>query len=118
MTRVFVYGTLKRRGSNHACLAGQKFIAEARTSPGFTLLGLGDFPGMVRSATGAVEGEVWEVDSGCLSGLDKLEEVGTGLYERVPISLAPPYPADESVHAYLYLGSAEGRPPLGASWPV
>ena len=37
MIRLFVYGTLKRGGSNHAQLAGQKFIAEAHTMPGYTL---------------------------------------------------------------------------------
>ena len=32
MTTLFVYGTLKRGGSNHAHLAGQKFLGPARTA--------------------------------------------------------------------------------------
>ena len=31
MTTVFVYGTLKRGGSNHAFLQGQQFLGEGRT---------------------------------------------------------------------------------------
>ena len=44
MTRVFVYGTLKRGGSNHSFLAGQRYLGPARTPPGFTLHSLGDYP--------------------------------------------------------------------------
>jgi len=118
MTRLFVYGTLKRGGSNHAYLAGQQFIGQARTVPGFTLIALGDYPGMVRLGADAVDGEIWAVDDERLKRLDALEGVDVGLYERAPIALAPPHTADEAVQAYLYLGSIEGRVPLGAVWPV
>jgi len=37
MTRIFVYGTLKRGGRNHHFMAGQQFVGEARTAPGYTL---------------------------------------------------------------------------------
>ncbi|MDI1319207.1 MAG: gamma-glutamylcyclotransferase, partial [bacterium] len=75
MTCVFVYGTLKRGGSNHAFLARQRFLGEARTAPGFTLYSLGDYPGMVRAPgdTAGVTGELWVVDDTCLAELDQLE---------------------------------------------
>ena len=119
MTRVFVYGTLKRGGRNHAYLAGQKFIGEARTSPGYTLYSLGNYPGMVRSteATGDVSGEIWEVDATCLVGLDQLEGVAEALYERVSITLAPPHAAI-TTETYLYLRSLKGRNTIGPFWPI
>jgi gamma-glutamylaminecyclotransferase len=119
MTNVFVYGTLKRSGSNHAFLAGQKFLGVARTQPGFTLYSLGDFPAMVR-APGDVEGvagELWAVDDACLKELDRLEGLDEGLYERVDVLLAPPVTVP-SAQTYLYLRPHHGLPPIGASWPV
>jgi gamma-glutamylaminecyclotransferase len=117
MTRVFVYGTLKRGGANHFILAGQQFLGPARTPPGFTLYSLGDYPGMVRAAddkTG-VTGELWAVDVGCLLRLDELEGVTEGLYERVPIRLAPPF-ADDPAETYLYLRDLAGKPAIGSEF--
>ena len=118
MTRVFVYGTLKRGGRNHAYLTGQQFISEARTTPGYTLYSLGDYPGMVRSVdvTNDVTGEIWEVDTACLARLDQLEGVAEGLYERVSIALAPPH-SSLTAETYLYLRSVEGRNAIGSFWP-
>ena len=117
MTRVFVYGTLKRGCHNHHFLAGQRFLGEARTVAGYVLFVLGDYPGMVRriGTDGHVTGEVWAVDAAGLATLDELEGVGEGLYERVPVKLAAPF-ADQSVETYLYLRSVEGRPTLGPVW--
>ena len=117
MTRVFVYGTLKRKGRNHRFLAGQQFLGEARTACGYTLYSLGDYPGMVRSANPAhlVTGEVWDVDAACLAGLDKLEGLEEGLYAREAITLTPPFD-DQAVDTYLYLRNLEGRPALGSVW--
>ncbi len=117
MTRVFVYGTLKRGCLNHHYLAGQKFIGETRTAPGYTLYALGDYPGMVRStdASHHVLGEVWTVDAACLAALDELEGVNEGLYERIPIRLVPPF-AEQPVQSYLYLRSLESRTAIGSNW--
>jgi gamma-glutamylaminecyclotransferase len=119
MTRVFVYGTLKRGGSNHHFLAGQKFLGEARTEPGYNLYSLGDYPGMVRStdASHDVTGEVWAVDAACLAELDELEGVAEGLYKRVPVKLAPPF-AEQPVESYLYLRDLKGHTSLGVTWPI
>lgn len=119
MTTVFVYGTLKRGGSNHAFLAGQRYLGAARTAPGFTLYSLGDYPGMVRAPgdTAGVTGELWMVDDACLDELDKLEGLDEGLYERTSLRLGPPF-ADEPVEAYLYLGDVTAKPALGAEWKV
>lgn len=119
MTHVFVYGTLKRGGSNHLFLAGQHFVGEARTIPGFTLYSLGDYPGMVRAPgdTAGVTGELWSVDDACLAELDRLEGLDEGLYERVDVLLAS-NPYADSAQTYLYLRPHHGLPPLGSSWPI
>jgi gamma-glutamylaminecyclotransferase len=119
MTRVFVYGTLKRGGSNHSYLAGQQFLGPARTAPGFTLYSLGDYPGMVRAPAdpAGVAGELWAVDIGCLRRLDKLEGVTERLYARVAIRLAPPF-ADDPAETYLYLHDLTGRPVLGPEFRI
>lgn len=119
MTTVFVYGTLKRGGSNHLFLTGQRYLGEARTVPGFTLYSLGDYPGMVRAPgdPDGVTGELWSVDDTCLAELDRLEGLDEGLYERIDVLLAPPAPAG-SAQTYLYLRPHHGLAPLGDTWPV
>lgn len=119
MSTVFVYGTLKRGGSNHLILARQRFLGSARTGPGFTLHSLGDYPGMVRSSgdTEGVSGELWVVDDTCLAELDRLEGLDEGLYERIDVLLAP-NPHASSAQTYLYLRSFDGLPPIGSEWPV
>lgn len=118
LTRVFVYGTLKRGQPNHGHLRGQRFVGEARTGPGVTLFSLGDYPGMIRDPydTAGVTGELWEVDEKCLARLDELEGIDEGLYERVRISLLPPHERDEVV-TYLYALGVAGREHIGTTWP-
>ncbi|MDZ4405577.1 gamma-glutamylcyclotransferase family protein [Prosthecobacter sp.] len=112
MTRIFVYGTLKRGRENHHWLAGQRFIAEARTKPVYRLFDMGGYPGMTRDDNGAaVEGEIWEVDEGGLARLDVLEDIEGGEYERVMIEIE-----GDRVEGYLYLRSVDGRPDAGANW--
>jgi gamma-glutamylaminecyclotransferase len=117
MTRIFVYGTLKRGGSNHLLLARQQFLGIAWTPPGYTLYSLGDYPGMVRAPAdqAGVEGEVWVVDDACLRQLDDLEGVDQGIYECAAITLAPPF-ADAPVQTYLYRRDLSGRPVIGSTW--
>jgi gamma-glutamylcyclotransferase (GGCT)/AIG2-like uncharacterized protein YtfP len=117
MTPVFVYGTLKRGCSNHHFLAGQAFLGEARTAPGFTLFELNGFPGMVAVADDreGVSGEVWSVDDATLIRLDELEGTAEGLYRREAVPLLAPF-GHEAVNAYVYARSIEGRRKAGSSW--
>jgi gamma-glutamylaminecyclotransferase len=119
MPLVFVYGTLKRGGSNHRQLAGQTFVAEAHTAPGYRMFNLGDYPGMVPwpEDRDGVLGEIWSVDEATLRKLDQFEGVDQGLYRRALVPLLPPY-TDLRVEAYLYSQPVEGRPALGPNWPV
>ena len=117
MTRIFVYGTLKRGCRNHHYLTGQQFLGEAHSGPGYTLFSLGDYPGMIRSPAdkAGVTGEVWLVDPPALQRLDELEGLDEGLYERVPIILNAPF-VDQAVETYLYRRSLAGRLALGSTW--
>ena len=114
---IFVYGTLKRGLSNHSYLAGQRFVSEVRTQPEYRLFDLGGFPGLVRAATDGVsiEGEIWAIDDTCLHGLDRLEDIEGGEYERTFIALAPPF-EDEKIEGYIYLRTVAGRPDAGSVW--
>lgn len=116
-TLVFVYGTLKRAGSNHSFLRGQRYVGDAITAAGYRLFALGEYPGMVfwDGDLGHVKGEVWSVDDECLTHLDVLEGVAEGLYRRERVSLLPPFQSDV-VQTYLYALSVEGRSDLGAEW--
>ncbi|MEN9841017.1 MAG: hypothetical protein RL376_817 [Verrucomicrobiota bacterium] len=122
---VFVYGTLKRGGSNHAYLAGQTYRGDAALRPGFVLYSLGDYPGLVAEPENAesVTGELWSVDALTLAKLDALEGIDEGLYARVPAPLDRwDSGLDDKTAAtaemYLYLRPVTGRPRLGSSWPI
>lgn len=118
MTRVFIYGTLKRGGINHFYMHGQRFVSEASTVAGFRLFDLGGYPGMVRDDAGiSIEGELWDVDDKALEKLDELEDVEGGEYALEPVDLLPPHEG-ESVRSYLYKRSTAGRPLAGKSWRV
>ncbi len=116
---IFVYGTLKRGGSNQGWMKGQRFVAEAATTPDYWLYDLGGYPGMVRVASGgqSIQGEIWEVDPEGLCRLDELEDVAGGEYARETISLLPPH-QDWQVEGYRYLRSVGMKHPMGDRWLV
>lgn len=114
---LFVYGTLKRGGCNHALIAGQKFVAEARTLPVFRMFDLGGYPGIAHANPGLrVAGELWHVSTECLARLDALEGLDEGEYTRERISLEPPH-EDIEAAGYVYARPVEGcREIAGGVW--
>jgi gamma-glutamylaminecyclotransferase len=117
MNLIFVYGTLKRGGSNHLQLAGQSFVQPARTVAGYRLFNLGSYPAMVTHAGDleGVEGEVWSVDDACLRKLDIFEGVPEGLYQRTAVRVLGPF-TDLLIEAYVYPHSVAGRVEIGSVW--
>ena len=116
MTRLFVYGTLKRGGENHEWINSQTFVAVARTKPLYRLFDLGGYPGMVPTEDGiAIQGEIWDVDAAGLARLDVLEDIEGGEYERVLIELEGEF-SSQLVEGYLYLRDVSGRRDVGACW--
>jgi len=71
--RVFVYGTLRRGGSNHGLLRTSRRLGEFVTPPVYRMLDLGPFPGVV-DGEHAIRGEVYEVSPAVLRRLDALED--------------------------------------------
>lgn len=119
-TTLFIYGTLKRGGTNHLLLADQRFIATACTPPGYRLFVVADYPGLVRDSTAqrGVQGELWDVDSSKLAELDSFEGVPEKLYRREPVPLTSPH-HNLAVETYLYLRTIRGRRPIiDGKWPT
>ena len=127
-TTLFVYGTLKRGGSNHHHLAAHTFLGPARTAPGFTLFNLGDYPGLIAATNDSlgVTGELWSVDPVGLARLDVLEGLAEGIYRRAPIAVvcahldphAASSPVILSAETYFYQRDLTTRPHLGPTWPI
>ncbi|HEY0968887.1 MAG TPA: gamma-glutamylcyclotransferase family protein [Opitutaceae bacterium] len=117
MKHLFVYGTLKRGCSNHAQMAGQRFVTEARTIPGYRLFDVGGFPGLIAwpHDRDGVTGEIWAVDDAALARLDRFEGVDEGLYRRERIALVAPHD-QEPVDGYVYARSVDGLREVGATW--
>jgi gamma-glutamylaminecyclotransferase len=119
MKHLFVYGTLKRGGANHGQMTGQRFIAEARTIPGYRLFDVGGFPGLVvwPEDRAGVTGEIWLVSPAVLLRLDRFEGVSEGLYRRGTVALIAPHEG-ELIEGYVYARSVTGLRPVGDTWPT
>ncbi len=102
MTRLFVYGTLKRGGRNVRLMADGHFVCEATTRPLYAIIDLVSHPGLVAGVL-AVRGEVWEIPADTLRRLDAFEEVPYP-FDRRPIVLADGTTAE----AYFWLGPIAG----------
>jgi gamma-glutamylaminecyclotransferase len=112
--RLFVYGTLKRGCAHHDLLAGARFAGAARTAPGFVLVDLGAYPGMVRGGAAAVAGELFEVDRELLARLDRFEG-HPHLFRRARVPLA----GGPAAFAYLLdRRHADGRSAIPAAGGV
>jgi gamma-glutamylcyclotransferase (GGCT)/AIG2-like uncharacterized protein YtfP len=107
---LFVYGTLRSGGSQHARMRGAVSLGPARTRPEMTLVDLGWHPAMSRGGDTAVTGELYAVDAALLAELDEFEEV-PAWYRREPIVL------DDGREAMTYvLPSATGPRIAGGDW--
>jgi gamma-glutamylcyclotransferase (GGCT)/AIG2-like uncharacterized protein YtfP len=111
---LFVYGTLMRDGPRARVLAGQRFLTEARTAPGYALYDLGPYPGLVRrDGAEPARGEVFAVAASLRPVLDRVE--GAPLFYRLEEirldGVAGP------VYAYLYQGDPRNLPLVqGGRW--
>ncbi len=74
VTRVFVYGTLRRGERNHHVLAGAPRLGRHTTRAEYTLYDTGAYPAATAPGTTAVRGEVYTVDAATFEALDVLED--------------------------------------------
>ena len=99
MTKVFVYGSLKKGYFNHNILKDSEFICKAITmDKNYDMIDLGSFPAMVNSGCYNIHGEVYRVNKNTLSYLDAIESNGS-FYTREEIGVAP---TDENTPAWIY----------------
>ncbi|MFW5837384.1 MAG: gamma-glutamylcyclotransferase family protein [Desulfovibrionaceae bacterium] len=71
---VFVYGTLRRGGSNHRLIADSEFLGRARTASPYALY-VGLYPFVVKQLpVSPIRGEVYRVDHATIERLDELED--------------------------------------------
>ncbi len=104
---LFVYGTLMRDGPRAPVLAGQRFLQEARTLPGYALHDLGPYPGLVREEGGAsVSGEVFAVSVSLRALLDRVE--GAPDFYRLEEIRLEDVPGP--VYSYFYRGEVRNMP--------
>ena len=76
---VFVYGTLRRGGSNHFRMSGADFMADGLVRG--KIYHIDWYPGLVLGDEGDVRGEVYSVDAGQLLELDEFEGISAGEIE-------------------------------------
>lgn len=77
---VFVYGTLRRGGSNHFRMAGAEFVTEATVAG--RLYRIDWYPGHVLDDAGdEIHGEIFTVGAGLLAALDVFEGLSAGEIE-------------------------------------
>jgi gamma-glutamylcyclotransferase (GGCT)/AIG2-like uncharacterized protein YtfP len=77
---VFVYGTLRRGGSNHFRMAGAEFVADGSITG--RLYRIDWYPGIVLDPAGdEIRGEVYQVGPEQLAALDAFEGVSAGEIE-------------------------------------
>ncbi len=103
ISRVFVYGTLRRDEVNHYLLASARYLGDYQTQPLYKMVDLGSYPGVVKGGGTRVQGEVYEVSSQQMADLDRLEGYPHA-YTRETI--ATPW---GRAWIYLYRGSLKDR---------
>jgi len=114
---VFVYGTLRRGGSNHFRMDGAEFITEGRISG--KLYRISWYPGLVLDAAGDdIVGEVYSVDLEMLGNLDAFEGVSAGEtedsgYRRVRTTVTRADGEILSAWVWEWLGAVDERQRLG-----
>jgi gamma-glutamylaminecyclotransferase len=95
---VFVYGSLKRGFVNHHVMTGTKFLGTGITQPGFAMIDLGRYPGVIQG-TAVIAGEVFAAPTPLMGRLDRLEDNGR-VYRREVTSIHLP---SGTVNAWIYL---------------
>ncbi len=101
---VFVYGTLRRGGSNHFRMDGADFITTGRIVG--RMYKISWYPGLMLDDAGDdIIGEVYSVDQEMLGNLDSFEGISAGEtedseYRRVPATVTRP--DGESLTAWVW----------------
>lgn len=104
---VFVYGTLKRGGSNHYLLASARFVGEATTYGDYYSMYDGGFPCVLKDGISHVKGEVFLCDDETVARLDRLEGVPHHFMRHdATVVVSDGYEA-EQYDCFMYVASNE-----------
>lgn len=71
---LFVYGSLKRDGCYHAHLEHADYLGSHICLPRYTMLDLGQYPGVIDQGHTGIHGEVYRIDGATLYRIDVLED--------------------------------------------
>lgn len=95
-----VYGTLKRKGSNHGLLSDSTttFLGEATSAPNYSMLSMGGYPAIVPGSD-SVALEVFAVSNETLARLDRLEG-HPSFYERREVEVLSEHGYNEVIWVY------------------
>jgi gamma-glutamylcyclotransferase (GGCT)/AIG2-like uncharacterized protein YtfP len=108
---VFVYGTLLQGECNSHWLNDARLYGPHHTQPLYSMLNLGEYPGVIEQGASSIIGEVYQINAQQLAQLDRLEEYPT-LYCREPITT--PY---GDAWIYLYRGGQKHQQMIyGGDW--
>ena len=101
--KVFVYGSLMKGMGNEHFLSADRFVCEAVTQEEFRMVSFKYFPGIFRCEEGSpVVGEVYEVSTGTLAELDRLESNGT-FYKRELVEIETKGDEPFATTAWIYI---------------
>ena len=118
--RVFVYGTLRRGGSNTWRMAAGRCLGVALV-PG-RLYQVSWYPALVLDAgAGMVTGEIWEMPAAAMPDLDRFEGISAegerGEYRRVKATVADALGVASEAWVWEWVAPTDGLRPLpGGDW--
>jgi gamma-glutamylcyclotransferase (GGCT)/AIG2-like uncharacterized protein YtfP len=89
MTKIFVYGTLKRGFRAHSLMKGATFLREAITKERFQLYDVGSFPSIAEDPDkkGGVKGELFDATDEVMKVTDRYECIEDGLFRKDEVEL-------------------------------
>ncbi len=117
---VFVYGTLRKGGSNHFRMAGSDFIGEGKISG--KMYKIDWYPALLCGGETFVKGEFYRVDDKTLDALDEFEGITPDAsvpreYRRVRVTVALSAEHPEDAWVWEWIGGVENATALdGEDW--
>ncbi len=111
MSRVFVYGTLKRGQRNAHFMRGARFLGEFTTEAVYSMYEFDDYPAVCLHGSHAIAGEVYSVSSARFAMLDDLEWYPR-FYQRIEIET-------RYGDAWMYIVQprlCQGRKKIAGNW--
>jgi gamma-glutamylaminecyclotransferase len=120
MTRLFVFGTLKKGFPFHSgCLNGAKYLGACRTVKAYPMFIAGPwFAPMMLDKPGdglRVSGELYEIDQPALTRIDAVESVGKPGNFRISIEVEP-LEGGGSCQAFAYAKSEKVARPVHSAF--